>query len=66
MQGASDLQELWKAEEEIPFSGWDFSYLDGRMLLDQPPWSYTARAKELMGRASSVLDIATGGGERLL
>ena len=66
MRGASGLHELWKAEEEIPFSGWDFSYLDGRMLLDQPPWSYTSRAKELMGRASSVLDIATGGGERLL
>ena len=66
MRGASGLLELWKAEEELPFSGWDFSYLDGRILLDQPPWSYTARAKKLMRRASSVLDIATGGGKRLL
>lgn len=66
MQDASSRIGLWKAEEEIPFSGWDFSYLDGRMLLDAPPWSYSSRAKELMRRASSVLDIATGGGERLL
>lgn len=66
MQDASGRIELWKAEEEKPFSGWDFSYLDGRMFLDQPPWSYTSRAKDLMRRASSLLDIATGGGERLL
>ncbi len=66
MQDASSLPELWKAEEKMPFTGWDFSYVDGRMLLDPPPWSYTSRAKKLMRRASSLLDIATGGGERLL
>lgn len=26
------LIEAWKREEQQPFSGWDFSYLDGRML----------------------------------
>ena len=36
------------------------------MLLEEPPWSYTIRARQLMRRASSVLDIGTGGGERLL
>ncbi|MYC97333.1 MAG: methyltransferase domain-containing protein [Caldilineaceae bacterium SB0661_bin_32] len=60
------LIEGWKAEEEKPFTGWDFSYLDGRMLLEQPPWSYSTRARELMRSSASVLDIATGGGERLL
>ncbi len=29
-------------------------------------WSYLDRAAELMGRASSVLDMDTGGGEKLL
>lgn len=57
--------ELWKSEEQQPFSGWDFSYLDGRMIQEQAPWSYEARAAELMRRASSVLDMGTGGGERL-
>ncbi len=63
---STKLIEKWKAEDERPFIGWDFSYLDGRMLLEEPPWSYTSRARQLMRRASSVLDIGTGGGERLL
>jgi SAM-dependent methyltransferase len=58
--------EAWKREEQQPFSGWDFSYLDGRMLEDQAPWSYTTRAAELMNRSTSVIDLGTGGGERLL
>ncbi len=62
----TDLAEVWKREEQQPFIGWDFSYLDGRMLEDQPPWSYTARAGQLMKAAASVLDMDTGGGERLL
>lgn len=60
------LIESWLQEEQQPFTGWDFSYLDGRMLEDQPPWSYSARADELMRRAASVVDLDTGGGEQLL
>ncbi len=58
--------ESWKRQELQPFSGWDFSYLSGRMLEEQPPWSYTSRAAALMRQASSVVDMGTGGGERLL
>ena len=61
-----ELVESWKREELVPFTGWDFSYLDGRMLEDQPPWSYSTRAAELMRQAASVIDLGTGGGERLL
>ena len=39
------LIKEWKAEAERPIVGWDFSYLDGRMLLEEPPWSYTNRAR---------------------
>jgi SAM-dependent methyltransferase len=56
----------WKHEEQQPFAGWDFSYLDGRMLEDQPPWSYLTRAGELLQQAKRTLDMGTGGGERLL
>ena len=49
---SSDLIASWKAEEERPFIGWDFSYLDGRMLLEQPSWSYTSRARQLLRRAA--------------
>ena len=60
------LIESWKKEESRPFTGWDFSYLDGRMLEEQPPWSYLTLAGELMRQSTAVLDMGTGGGERLL
>jgi SAM-dependent methyltransferase len=62
----SEQIEHWKLEESQPFIGWDFSYLNGRMIEDQAPWSYSSRAAELMIQSSSVLDLGTGGGERLL
>lgn len=58
--------ESWRREEQLPFAGWDFSHLDGRMLEEQAPWSYSSRAAALMRQAASVIDLGTGGGERLL
>jgi len=58
--------ETWTFEEQQPFQGWDFSYLAGRMVEEQPPWSYSTRAAELLRRSASVVDLGTGGGERLL
>jgi SAM-dependent methyltransferase len=66
MKSHDELVETWKREEQQPFVGWDFAYLDARMLEEQPPWSYSTRAAELMRQTSSVLDMGTGGGERLL
>jgi SAM-dependent methyltransferase len=66
MESQEKLIETWKREEQQPFSGWDFSYLQGRMVEEAPPWSYAGRAAKLMGGASSLLDMGTGGGERLL
>jgi SAM-dependent methyltransferase len=66
MKRRASLVEAWKDEEQAPFTGWNFRYLDGRMVEEQPPWSYSTRAAELMGRAGAVLDMGTGGGERLL
>lgn len=62
----AELVETWKREEEQRFSGWDFSWLDGRLFEEQAPWSYSSRAAELMRRCSSVIDMGTGGGERFL
>ncbi|MCY3603542.1 MAG: hypothetical protein OXH12_10745 [Chloroflexi bacterium] len=61
-----ELIDGWLREEQQPFTGWNFSYLDGRMVVDQEPWSYLDRAAELMAQSSSVLDLDTGGGEKLL
>jgi SAM-dependent methyltransferase len=63
---SNELIASWKQEEQFPFTGWDFSHLDGRMLEEEAPWSYSARAAELMRRSSAMVDLGTGGGERLL
>lgn len=62
----AELLAAWQQEEEQPFVGWDFSYLAGRMLEDPLPWDYIVQAGALMDAAASVLDMDTGGGERLL
>lgn len=55
----------WKQEEKIPFKGWDFSYLKDRLLIEKTPWDYDILAKRLMRSAESMLDMGTGGGEKL-
>ncbi len=66
MANRGELLETWYREEAQPFEGWDFSYLNDRMTGDKRPWSYMKRAAELMQDATSILDLNTGGGERLL
>lgn len=61
-----DLIAFWQQEEQAPFAGWDFSYLDGRMIEEEVPWSYEARAQTLMQSVTALLDMDTGGGEWLL
>lgn len=62
----TELIETWLSEERQPFIGWDFSYLDSRMTAGQEAWSYLERAAELMRRSSPMIDLDTGGGEKLL
>lgn len=62
----NDLLQQWLREEAQPFEGWDFSYLKDRMFEDKAPWSYMDRAGELMQQATALIDVDTGGGERLL
>ena len=50
---------------EEPFVGWDFSYLDGRMVEHQPSWDYLERVEDLAGEVLSMVDMCTGGGEFL-
>lgn len=60
-----DLYNQWKKEEQVPFKGWNFSYLKGRGVDEKPPWDYKQIAKELLDKSTSVLDMGTGGGEVL-
>ncbi len=61
-----ELIDFWKTEEQQPFEGWDFSYVEGRMIEDEPPLSFYNLASGLMKNSASVLDMGTGGGEFLL
>jgi SAM-dependent methyltransferase len=62
----AELIASWQQEEQQPFVGWDFSYLQGRKYEELPPQDYPKRVSELMLQARSVLDLDTGGGEQLL
>ena len=46
--------------------GWDFSHLHGRRHSQGVPWSYDTTVLKLLERSDDVLDIDTGGGEKLL
>ena len=51
-----------------PFSGWDFSWIEGRRVEEEDTvttWDYEERARKLVQAADSLLDLGTGGGERL-
>src|SRR5690606_12527051 len=56
---------LWQKEAEHDFSGWDFSYIADRYHEQKPPWSYDTLVRSLLPAADSVLDMGTGGGEKL-
>jgi SAM-dependent methyltransferase len=62
----TELLELWRREAARPFAGWDFSYLEGRWQGRGPSWSYDELVCGHAVGASSLLDLGTGGGERLL
>ena len=61
-----DLIDFWKHEEQAIFEGWDFSYLKDREIVEKTPWVYEDVATGLMANATSMLDMGTGGGEKLL
>ncbi len=55
------------AEYNKPYVGWDMSYLEGRRvdIHTEHRWDYIATVLAAMHDAETVLDMGTGGGERL-
>lgn len=66
MTTTQELIDFWKHEEQAIFEGWDFSYLKDREIIEKTPWVYEDVATGLMRNATSMLDMGTGGGEKLL
>lgn len=66
--GNRDLFEHYlQSQEEIPFSGWDFSFLTrlGRMVEAPLPWNYFNLLTPYLLETETLLDMGTGGGEFL-
>src|SRR5919202_3355801 len=59
------FEQLLAEAEQQPFSGWDFSYLRGRMEEGQPSWNYAELVRARLTGLPAVLDLGTGGGEFL-
>ena len=58
-------QHLLSDAQNADFSGWDFQWLDGRMVQDDPPWDYPSIVREHLPKTNVLLDMGTGGGELL-
>jgi SAM-dependent methyltransferase len=59
------FDELAAEALEAPFSGWDFSWLAARSTSQPAPWSYRREVARRAAGATAMLDMGTGGGERL-
>lgn len=62
---AGSFDHLIAEAGSADFGGWDFSWLRGRTSSNEVSWSYTDLARRAIAGASRLLDIDTGGGERL-
>lgn len=62
----SRLAQLRSAHASAGMVGWDFSRLDGRLTSEDPGWDFEADCLDAMRGAQRILDLGTGGGERLL
>ncbi|MFX1323747.1 MAG: class I SAM-dependent methyltransferase [Promethearchaeota archaeon] len=60
-----ELFDFLIAEAEHLFSGWDWSYIENRIVNAPLSWSYRSKLIPLIKDSKSLLDMGTGGGEFL-
>lgn len=60
------IDEWRRVYEQSTMVGWDFSTLDGRLSADEPWWDFEQDCRSAMARSRWIVDLGTGGGERLL
>jgi SAM-dependent methyltransferase len=65
IRSVDDFERLVGEASEIPFTGWDFSAIRSRWSEGHPPWNYNIRVRNRFAEEASLLDLGTGGGERL-
>ena len=62
----SKLKRQWLAEENAVLTGWDFSRLNDKTETAPMKWDYVELVKRYLKPTDALLDMGTGGGERLL
>lgn len=65
MTTSAEFEQLLVEGNSEPTEGWDFSWFNGRATEERPSWKYSQALCLRMARANAVLDVQTGGGERL-
>lgn len=60
-----DLYKLFFNEYNKPFKGWDFTYINNRVVTEVLGWDYRSIITPLLSDANYMLDMGTGGGEFL-
>jgi SAM-dependent methyltransferase len=65
MHKPRSFNSLIAEAERHPLGGWDFSWIKGRYEETDVPWDYGATVRERASGSPDLLDVGTGGGERL-
>ena len=60
-----DPDQLLEDAEVTDFQGWDFTRLGARLVSEPPPWAFEEIVADHAARATTMLDMGTGGGEWL-
>lgn len=59
------FKKVFQQALDAEFKGWDFSYLENRMIMEPLPWNYHSIVESHLKKAECMLDMGTGGGELL-
>ena len=59
------FERLLTEAEAQQMSGWDWSFVEGRYIEAEPPWSYREQVHRYLPSTQRLLDMGTGGGELL-
>ena len=65
MSSTSKFEQLVTLGDAEPTEGWDFSWFNGRATEQRPSWRFSEKLRLRLAQVDSVMDVQTGGGERL-
>ena len=60
------MRKYLKYEESAKMIGWDFSFLNDKIIEEPIPWNYKDIIEKHLRSEMKLLDMETGGGEFLL